>query len=138
MQLLLIHAGATCFLAGLCWLVQVVVYPSFFIVGPTDAWTRFHDQHGRRLAGVIAVPWATQGVSLAVLLVQHDRPLPLLGGAAVCAAGPVLLTVGLAVPLHDRLGSFDADVVRQLLRVNALRTVLWTSGAVFSLLLLAR
>ncbi len=136
--LLLVHAGATCFLAGLCWLVQTVLYPGFRTVGPTTAWAQFHADHSRRLAAVIALPWATQGITLALLLVQHRRPLPLLAAAAVCALGPVILTVAFAVPLHERLASFDPDLMRRLLWVNAQRTLLWTAGAVISLLLVMR
>lgn len=138
MPLLLVHAGATCFLAGLCWLVQLVVYPSFHTVGPTSAWPQFHAEHERRLAAVIAIPWATQGITLALLLLRREGSLPLLAAASVCALGPVLATVAGAVPIHQRLLPFDPALVRRLLRVNALRTALWTAGAVFSLLLVVR
>jgi hypothetical protein len=53
--LLLVHAVATAWLAGLVWTVQLVVYPGFGGTGPTAAWVAVHDAPGpglgrRRLA----------------------------------------------------------------------------------------
>jgi hypothetical protein len=135
--LLLVHAGATNFLAGLAWVVQVVVYPAFLEVGPTAAWADYHAAHSRRMVRVVTLPWAVQGGTLAALLVLHRDPLWLLAALSVCALATVLLTVAGAVPIHQRLLPYDAAKVRRLLAVNAARTAAWTVGAALSLVLIA-
>ncbi len=130
--LLVVHLAAVAYLTGLTWLVQLVVYPSFRTVGPTAAWPAFHDAHARGTAYAVGLPWAAQGATLAALLVDRPRGVPL---ALVLAAGAlglatVLLTVGRAVPLHGRLQPYDAGFVTQLLRASAWRTAAWTAGLV--------
>lgn len=136
MLLLLVHAGATCFLAGLVWVVQLVVYPGFVEAASGD-WAAVHAAHSRRMSVAVAPAWAVQGLSLAALLLRHDAPVPLLVLTSVLALATVLLTVTVSVPLHVRLASYDADVVRRLVLTNWLRTAAWTGGAVCSLVLVA-
>jgi hypothetical protein len=136
--LLLIHAGATCFLAGLAWVIQVVVYPAFLEVGETPSWSAFHAAHSRRMVRVVTLPWAVQGGTLAALLLTHDGDRLLLVALSVCALSTVALTVAGAVPLHQALEVYDRRRVQRLLQVNAVRTAAWTIGAVLSLLLVAR
>ncbi|MGZ6825753.1 MAG: hypothetical protein ACXVGH_03090 [Mycobacteriales bacterium] len=137
MLLLLVHAGATCALAGLVWVVQLVVYPAFLAVGPTPGWPAYHEAHSRRMALVVTVPWAVQGVSLAALLLRGQGPAWLLAALSVCALATVVVTVTVSVPLHQRLGAYDERLARRLLRTNWWRTAAWTVGAVLSLLLVS-
>ena len=53
-------------LAGVGWVVQLVVYPAFRLVG-AEEWARYHDGHMRAITRVVAVPWLVQGVSTAAL-----------------------------------------------------------------------
>lgn len=135
--LLLVHAAATCSLAGLCWVVQLVVYPSFLLVGPSPAWPAFHAAHTRHLAAVVTLPWAVQGGSLAVLLLR-DGPSVLRALTSLAALATVLVTVKVSVPLHTRLSSYDEAAATRLVRTNWWRTAAWTVGAVCSLLLVFR
>ncbi len=127
--LLLLHAASTCFLAGLSWVVQLVVYPSFRIVGPTERWLLFHAAHSRRITYAVGLPWLIQGGTLAALLVTDAGPRWLLALAAACALATVALTVWGAVPAHERLSSFDEGLLNRLLRISAWRTAAWTIGA---------
>ncbi len=142
MLLLTVHAAAVWALAGISWTVQLVVYPGFLDVGPTGRWTAFHASHSRRIAYVVGPPWAVQGVTCALLLLRRPAGVPLalvlLAGALGLAT--VVLTVGVAVPLHARLVPYDAAVARRLLRAHALRTTAWTvgGGCATAMLLLAR
>lgn len=137
MLLLLVHAGATCFLAGLVWVVQLVVYPGFREAGDAAAWPALHAAHCRRMALAVSVPWAVQGLSLAGLLVRHDAPLPLLAVTSLLALATVVLTVTVSVPLHEQLPTYDDGVARRLIATNWWRTAAWTAGAVCSLALVA-
>lgn len=138
MTLLLVHAGATCALAGLVWVVQLVVYPAFLAVGPTPGWPAYHAEHSRRMALVVTAPWAVQGLSLAALLLRGDGPVWLLAALSVCALATVVVTVAVSVPIHQRLGTYDEQLARRLLRTNWWRTAAWTLGAALSLLLVSQ
>jgi hypothetical protein len=137
---LLAHAGATVGLAGLIWTVQLVVYPGFRETGPTAAWPAVHAAHSRRIAGLVAVPWAVQGLTLGVLLLWRpaEASTPLLLAAAGLAVVTVAVTAGVSVPLHRRLArAYDPSASERLVRTNWLRTTAWTAGAVCALALLA-
>jgi hypothetical protein len=136
--LLWAHAAATTSLAGLVWVVQVVVYPSFRLVGPTSAWPRVHAHHTRSTAAVVMLPWAVQGLCLAALLVRRPDgvPLPLLLVTGALAATTVVVTAASSVPLHGKLSQgYDDAVARRLVTTNWLRTAAWTVGAGCSLLM---
>lgn len=129
----LVQAAATLLLAGIGWVVQVVVYPAFALV-PASAWERYHDAHSRRITVVVGPPWLVQGAATAVLLLDDvTRPLTLACAAAALAG--VLLTSG-AVREHGRLAAgVDAAVLRRLLRWNLARSLVWTAGGVAALAL---
>jgi hypothetical protein len=131
----LVHAAATAVLAGIGWVVQVVVYPAFALV-PAAAWGRYHVEHSRRITLVVGPPWLVQGVTTVILLVDDPfRPLVLVCAAAALAG--VLLTVG-AVREHGRLAAgVDPATVRRLLRWNLARSIAWTAGGAAALLLAA-
>lgn len=132
------HAAATTGLAGLVWVVQVVVYPSFRVVGPTPAWAAVHAHHTRSTAAVVTLPWAVQGGTLAALLLRRPEglPLPLLLLTGVLAATTVAVTAVWSVPLHGRLAAgYDDALARRLVATNWLRTAAWTGGAACSLVL---
>jgi hypothetical protein len=135
--LVLTHAAATCALAGLAWVVQVVVYPAFLQVGPTAGWRAFHTAHSRRITWVVGPPWAVQGGTLAALLVRGDGPAWLLAALSACAATTVVVTLAVSVPLHERLARYDEQAARRLVRTNWWRTAAWTLGAFGSLLLVS-
>lgn len=129
----LVHAAATLLLAGVGWVVQVVVYPAFALV-PASVWARYHDAHSRRIAVVVGPPWLVQGVTTVVLLVD-DAGRPLVLACAAAALAGVLLTLG-AVREHGRLaGGVDPAVLRRLLAWNLARSLVWTAGGVAALVL---
>ncbi len=135
--LLQVHAAATAALAGLVWVVQLVVYPAFLVAGPSKAWPSYHRQHTTAMAVVVAVPWAVQGLAVTTLLVRQPGPLVLL--AATLAAVTVGVTVLVSVPLHTRLGAaYDESAARRLIWTNWARTAAWTAGAVVAAVLAAR
>lgn len=124
MSWLLLHLVATAVLSGVGWIVQVVVYPAFALVGPSE-WPAYHRQHLRRIGWVVGPPGLVQGVSTAALLLASPWEFAAL---AVLAAAGVALTLLAAVPAHDGLDA-DRDLSR-LLRANLLRSLVWTVATV--------
>ena len=131
--LLSAHLVATVAMVGLIWFVQVVHYPLFAAVGPSE-FTAYERSHQRRTTYVVGPPMAVEGVTTLVLLVAAPDGvgllLPWLG--AVLLAVVHASTVLLQVPAHAALAqSPDRATIDRLVRTNWVRTVGWTArGAV--------
>jgi hypothetical protein len=134
----LAHAASTVFLAGVIWTIQVVHYPMFARVDAAGFPAAMAD-HGRRISGVVVVPWALQGATMVLLLARPPAGVStvLLWSAAVLAALPVVVTLAASVPAHRALGSgFDPSIHARLLATNWLRTSAWTAHAVLAVAIL--
>ena len=135
MALLVVHLVATAALAGLIWVVQLVVYPSFLLVGATPAWPAVHAAHTRAIGRAVGPPWAVQGLTVGLLLVR-DGLSPLTALTGLLALTTVVVTGAVSVPLHTRLAqTWDEAAARRLVRTNWLRTGAWTAGTVCAALL---
>ena len=137
--ILLGHAAAIWFLAGLSWTVQLVNYPLMAVVGP-ERFPAYEAGHAPRMAVAVGPAWAVEGVTTAWLLLAPPAGAPawLVWAGAVCAAIPVAVTLAVSVPTHARLaGGFDATVHGRLLRTHTLRTAGWTAHGVVAMALLA-
>jgi hypothetical protein len=127
--LVLAHLVSSLLMVGIIWTVQVVHYPLMALVG-TERFVAYEGAHAPRMAAVVMLPWAVQGLTVAGLLVAMPEGVApaLVWAAAVTAASPVLVTVAASVPAHGRLArGFDARVHRRLVTTNWLRTIAWTA-----------
>lgn len=125
-------AVSSLLLAGLIWVVHLVVYPAFALVGPAQ-WADYHRAHSQRITVAVGPPWALQGLSALGLLAVRPEPVPLalVLGHAVLVALPVVVTVLSSVPAHQRLSAGPDDEARsRLLGGNRLRVAAWTGSAV--------
>jgi len=138
--ILMAHAGATWFMVGLIWFVQIVHYPLMGVV-PADAFPAYERAHQRRTTWVVGIVMLIE-VSAAILLalVPHE---PILGMPMrwIGLAFLVLIwvsTFAVQVPFHGRLASgFDRAVWSGLVATNWLRTIAWTVRGIVALLLLS-
>jgi len=138
--LLIVHAGATLFLTGLIWFVQIVHYPLFDRVG-RDAFAAYEVEHSRRTTRVVAPVMLLEAASALLLLEFRPATIP----AAWAWAGIVLLgivwlsTALLQVPRHRSLErGFDGGVHRALVATNWIRTIAWSARSVLALAMTAR
>jgi hypothetical protein len=111
------------YMTGVIWVVQVVLYPSFALVGHSE-WAAYHAAHSRRITPVVAPAMLVHPLVATALLV--DRPGPLAAVNLALAAGLLLVTATVFARLHGRL---TPAVVGRLVRLNALRAVAWTASA---------
>jgi hypothetical protein len=121
------------YMTGVIWVVQVVLYPGFALVGEHE-WPAFHGAHSRRITPVVASPMLAHPiVALALLL---DRPGVLAAVNLTLAAGLLLVTAVVFARLH---ASLRPGRIGPLVRRNALRTAAWTAsvGVAVALLLSA-
>ena len=136
---LLVHVGATLFMVGLIWFVQVVHYPLFGSVG-RQGFAEYSRAHSRLTGFVVGPPMLVEaGTAVALVLRPPDGvpfSLPLLG--FVLLAVVWLSTAFLQSPQHGVLGEgFVADSHRFLVVSNWVRTVCWTARGVLVLLMTA-
>jgi hypothetical protein len=128
------HAGATVFMTGLIWFVQIVHYPLLRRL-PASEVAPYAQEHARRTGWVVGpVMLAELGLALA-LAARGGTPawigLALLGVIWTS-------TASLQVPLHRRLAlGHDPAAIERLVRTNWLRTAAWTLRAPLALAMAA-
>jgi len=124
----LIHAGATLFLVGLIWTIQIVHYPLFARVGASN-YAAYQTAHMSRITYVVApVMFLELGAAIYFIFADYEliNPNYFRFGLAL-----VLIiwasTVFVQSPIHGKLANaFDADSVNKLLLTNWIRTISWT------------
>lgn len=133
-QLALVHLIATGFMVGLIWTIHFVHYPLFAYV--PEPYEPFQSEHMRRITLLLLVPWGVEVFSALGLALLADpgteRTLAFTGAALVVAI--VAVTGLLAAPAHGRLlQRFDPEEHRSLMRIDLVRTLLWTARGVVAL-----
>jgi len=135
----LVHAGATWFMVGLIWFVQVVHYPLMGAI-PPHGFSGYAVAHQRRTTWVVGPAMLLEGgTALALGVTPHES----FEGQVLGWVGAGLLTLiwastfAVQVPLHARLAmGFDRTVWRRLVATNWLRTIAWTARGMIALWLL--
>lgn len=128
MTLLLVHAAATWFMVGLIWVIQVVHYPLFRMVGEAS-FLDYERAHTRRMGAVLALPAVTEMTTAAALVFVRPESvgLELVLGAGALLAGIWIMTGLVQAPTHGRLAvGYDRALVDRLVTSNWWRTIGWT------------
>ncbi len=135
----IVHAGATWFMAGLIWFVQIVHYPLIGAV-PAEALPAYETAHQRRTTWVVGPAMLIEGISALAMFFSprgefSETPLHWIGLVLL-----VLIwasTFAVQVPLHAKLAlRFDRAVWRRLVASNWLRTLAWSVRGIIALVLL--
>ncbi|MEM6258778.1 MAG: hypothetical protein AAGI37_10745 [Planctomycetota bacterium] len=138
--LLLTHAAATLYMAGLIWFVQLVHYPLMAKVGGQD-YRDYQQLHERRTTLAVAPAMFTElGCAAYLALRTPDTISPVLAWAGLLLVALLWLsTAMLQVPCHNKLGKgFDERAHRRLVTTNWLRTALWSARGVIALVMLSQ
>jgi hypothetical protein len=125
-----INLALAAYMTGVIWVVQVVLYPSFALVGEAD-WAAYHAAHSRRITPVVAP--AMLAHPLVALALLAERPGVLAAVNLALAGGLLLVTATVFARLHARLTRSTVD---RLVRRNAPRAVAWTANTGVALALL--
>jgi hypothetical protein len=124
----LVHLGATLYLVGVIWIVQILHYPLLENVGESG-YAKYHNRHTSRITPVVAPAMITELLTAVyfvfVSLERINARYFWFGLALVLIIW--ISTFLVQVPLHEKLGaSFDAGVQQRLVRTNWIRTAAWT------------
>ncbi len=125
---LLLNFASTWAMIGLIWLIQIVHYPLFSRVG-AEQFQRYSEDH-QRLITYLVLPLMFVELGTACIL-WVARPTGISNASVV--AGIVLLlviwgsTFLIQVPQHGKLlTGYNAQVCRQLVFWNWIRTIAWS------------
>lgn len=138
--LLLAQTTATLFMTGVIWIVQVVHYPLFTLVG-RDEFPVYAAGHQRRIAPVVGIAMTVEAVTAVLLLAFTPAGVQegLLVVGAILLLPIWLSTALLQVPAHRRLrAGYDDQAASTLVRTNWLRTSLWSVRSAVILVVLAQ
>jgi hypothetical protein len=129
-HLFFLHTGASFFMMGLIWFVQVVHYPLMVRVG-SASFTWYHFGHTRRTSWVVILPMLIE-LSTGVWLWASGAITHKLFEASLALLALVWMTTFLIqVPLHHGLSKgYDKALLDRLILSNWIRTALWTARAV--------
>lgn len=133
------HAGATCFMTGLIWFVQIVHYPLMGEV-PAEALPGYAKAHQRRTTWIVAPVMLLEAISAILFLwlpqaVSFHKPFPRIGLALLVFIWAS--TFAVQVPLLAKLAlGLDRNAWRQLVASNWLRTFAWSTRGLNALFLL--
>lgn len=139
-MLLLVHAAATWYMAGLIWFVQLVHYPLFGAVG-AGGFAAYAREHQRRTTWVVGPPMLLEVASGGWLALRPPAGVgraPLLVGLALL--GVIWVSTALVqVPRHALLGAgYEARAHQTLVASNWVRTIAWTLRAALVLWIAGR
>lgn len=133
--LLLVHAAATLYMAGLVWFVQRVDDPLLARL-PSERFADCAREHQRRTGPVVGPPMLVEAVTALGLLGVSPAVVPRLAawlGVALLAA-VWLSTALLQVPDHRRLAAgLDPATHRRLVATHWIRTVAWSLRGLLAL-----
>ena len=123
-----LHLGATLYMTGLIWFVQVVHYPLMGRVG-RDGFREYEQAHTRLTTWVVAPPMLIELATGIAWAFQAPGRASFIGLALI---GVIWVSTALfQIPAHRRLErGFDASAHRRLVTSNWLRTVAWSARAI--------
>jgi uncharacterized membrane protein len=117
--ILIVHAAATWFMAGLIWFVQIVHYPLFAAVGRAE-FSAYELAHARLTTYVVAPAMLLELVSgAALVLVDGLAPRTAAIGGLALLGVIWLSTVFVQIPAHSNLAmGFSGEAYRRLVATN--------------------
>ena len=112
-------------LVVLIWIVQLIVYPTFFVIAEDD-FAGWHQRYTRLISYIVGpLMLAQMGLHAYGLYTAASAPGWV---AALFIAGAWIVTFSLSVPCHNTLASQGKSipVIQKLIRTNWVRTVFWS------------
>lgn len=132
--LVLIHAASTWLMTGAIWIIQLVHYPLFRLVGERN-YSAYEAAHMGAIT-LLVVPLMLVEAFTGLLLIGAQPPgvsrwLAYAGFALIAVVW--LMTLFVNAPQHTLLASgFNAAVHQALVNSNWVRTLAWTGRAVIT------
>ena len=123
-----LHYSLTLYMTGIIWLIQIIHYPLFKLVGE-KSFIDYHRGHIRQTSLVIAIPMSLEILTAIYLLIRNEAYRTNFIFVVACALLALiwLITFFISVPKHNILArGFDNAVITALVKTNWMRTIAWS------------
>lgn len=127
-NLLLLHIFSCWFLAGVIWIVQLLVYPFFQYVGENE-FGNLHRFHVKRITWIVAPMMALELATAGVLFLKE--PGAIFFWNFISVGSLWVLTALVNVPTHNNLRVSSEASKKNLVQRNWPRTFIWSVRALF-------
>jgi uncharacterized membrane protein len=131
---ILLHLIATVFMTGVIWIIQILHYPLFNMIG-RENFVAYEAAHTNLITLVVMPAMLLELILTAMIFFAPPASIP----SSLNWLNAVLLgviwfsTAFLQVPQHSILSSgFDEKAYRMLVNSNWIRTVAWSAKAVIA------
>ena len=133
MSLTLIRVLFDMGLLVLIWLVQLIIYPSFLFYELNNL-KRWHDNYTKKITYLV-LPLMTGQFIIAVIHLFNELSIFTLVSFLIIVS-LWIITILIFVPLHNSVSTdlISRLIINKLVRLNWIRTLLWTGLFVSSLL----
>lgn len=136
--ILIVNIAASFFMTGLIWFVQMVQYPGFLKIDPTD----FRDYHGFHAlrTGFVVIPPMVIELGTSIWLVIAFNELWLLNAIGLGLVVSIwIITAAFQARYHLQLrNNVSLEIMEKLISTNWIRTLFWTAKAVMGIFLLIK
>ena len=127
-----LHFSLTLYMTGIIWLIQVIHYPLFSLVGEKN-FEDYHKSHIQKTSSVIAIPMVLELLTVLYLLIKNNlyrsNLLFLINFSLLVITW--IITFLISVPRHDILSKGHNELaIKTLVNTNWIRTIAWTLRAV--------
>lgn len=135
-----LHAIVTLMLTGLIWMIQVVHYPLFSLIG--NAEFQFYEaEHISRITLLVFPLMAIEAITITLILLNRPFAIPLSSilFALILLTIIWIMTFFVNVPQHNQLTlSFDQKTHQILITTNWIRTISWSVKGILSIYFIDR
>lgn len=132
---LLIHVFSCCFMTGVIWLVQLVVYPFFKLIGQKE-FHQIHQYQMKQISWLVAPLMTLELVTGAWLFYHAQNQIFFLNLTSILFLW--LLTGAVNVPTHNKLTFESEQAKKNLVLRNWPRTLIWSSRSVSLILFIVK
>ena len=117
----------------LIWLVQLIIYPSFLFYERNNL-KRWHDNYTKKITYVV-LPLMIGQFIIAVVILFNDLSIFTLGSFLIIVS-IWMITILIFIPLHNKISMdlVNRSIINKLVRLNWIRTLLWSGLFISSLL----
>jgi hypothetical protein len=119
----LIHLLSCFAMTGIIWLVQVLIYPFFKIVGRTE-FKHFHDFHMKKISLVVSPLMLLELITAIWLIINHPEAIYLFNFISVVILWGTTFLIN--VPAHHKLNYESEESKENLMKFNWIRTIIWS------------
>jgi len=118
---------------GALWMLQIVCYPTYALVGEKE-FVPFHVDFGKRLLIAAVGPMIVTSLATFALIFARPEAAPLWAAllTAICTAIVLGTTIAIEVPKHNQLDrdGKSLEVINGLVSNNIPRVICWTLASV--------